>query len=617
MRNRKVIIVFPLAGLVVLGMCWCGAAEPKPAAPRSAKSLVAPGAKIVKLPGEYRFTEGPAVDAKGNVFFSDIPTSRTYKWSVGGKMSLWREDTGGANGLFFDKKGNLLACEGNRERLTSITPKGKVTVLADKYKGKRFNKPNDLWIDPAGGVYFTDPVYGRYKVTQGGEHVYYLSPGGKVVTRVINDMTRPNGVVGTPDGKILYVADHGAGRVYRYKINTLDLPDTSKMLAFLSSDTKLIAIRVQGEDRSKGDPPYVVAGQRVNLVQLRRIMKLAVKINSNRQVLISGDKLALHITIANAVHILDGGVVEANIRFDYGPTVNLTEHSKMSAFLRSGAKLIGIDVRGEDRSKGDPPYMVSGRRVNLLQLRKIIKDAVKDNANPKVFIRSNGNALHGTVANAVAACRDGGVVKTSIGCDYVPRINLPDTIKKPALLSSATRLMIVHVRGEDYSQKDPPYVVSGRRVKLLQLRKIIKDAVKNNANQRVLIRGDKNALHGTVASAVAACCDGGVVKANIRYDYVRMANDPRLHDKRLYDKTLFATVRCDGMTVDDEGNLYLTESAVIVYSPAGKEIERIKVPERPANVCFGGADLGTLFVTARKSVYTVKMRVKGVRPKSK
>jgi len=212
MRNRTANII---AGLVVLGVCWCVVAEPKP----PAKSVVAEGAKVVKLPGKYKFTEGPAVDAKGNVFFTDIPNNRIHKWSVAdGKMSVWREDSGGANGLFFDKKGNLLACEGNRGRVTSITPKGEVTVLADKYDGKRFNKPNDLWVDPAGGVYFSDPVYGRYKVVQGGEHVYYISPDGKKVTRVIDDMTRPNGIVGTPDGKVLYVADHGGRKVYRYDI---------------------------------------------------------------------------------------------------------------------------------------------------------------------------------------------------------------------------------------------------------------------------------------------------------------------------------------------------------------------------------------------------------------
>ncbi|MDP6635349.1 MAG: SMP-30/gluconolactonase/LRE family protein [Phycisphaerae bacterium] len=214
MRNPVSSITALLVGSILLAACLSISAAPKPAA----KSVVAPGAKPVKIVGKFRFTEGPAVDAKGNVFFTDIPNNLIYKYALDGKLSVWREDTGGANGLFFDRKGNLLACEGNRGRVTSTTTKGEVSVLADKYDGKRFNKPNDLWIDPQGGIYFTDPVYGRFKVTQGGQHVYYLSPDGKKVTRVIDDMKKPNGIVGSPDGKILYVADHGGRKVYRYDI---------------------------------------------------------------------------------------------------------------------------------------------------------------------------------------------------------------------------------------------------------------------------------------------------------------------------------------------------------------------------------------------------------------
>jgi gluconolactonase len=232
MRNRTSYIVLTLAGCILLAICWCGAAEPKPAA----KSVVAPGAKPVKIAGKFKFTEGPAIDAKGNVFFTDIPKNLIYKYSLDGKLSVWRKDTGGANGLFVDAKGNLLACEGNRGRVTSTTLKGEVSVLADKYDGKRFNKPNDLWIGPAGGIYFTDPVYGRFKVTQGGQHVYYISPDGKKVTRVIDDMKKPNGVVGSPDGKLLYVADHGGKKVYRYDIVKPGVLSGKKLIAKVACD---------------------------------------------------------------------------------------------------------------------------------------------------------------------------------------------------------------------------------------------------------------------------------------------------------------------------------------------------------------------------------------------
>jgi len=200
-------------------------------------SVVAEGAKVEKLAGGFQFTEGPAADAQGNVYFSDIPNNRIHKWSLDGNLSTFRENSGGANGLYFDDEGHLLACEGGGRRLVSIDPKGNVSVLADQYKGKRFNSLNDLWIDPKGGVYFTDPRYGnREGMEQDGEHVYYLSPDRKKLIRVIDDMVRPNGVIGTPDGKTLYVADHGGRKTFVYTINEDGTLSNKKLFASQGSD---------------------------------------------------------------------------------------------------------------------------------------------------------------------------------------------------------------------------------------------------------------------------------------------------------------------------------------------------------------------------------------------
>jgi len=200
-------------------------------------SVVAEGAKVGKLAGGFKFTEGPAADAKGNIFFTDIPNNRIHKWSLDGKLSTFRKNSGGANGLFFDKDGNLLACEGGGRRLVSITPKGKVKVLADKYNDKKFNSLNDLWIDPKGGVYFTDPRYGRRdNMEQDGEHVYYLSPDRKRIIRVIDDMVRPNGVIGTADGKRLYVTDPGVNETFVYTINADGTLSNKKLFAPEGSD---------------------------------------------------------------------------------------------------------------------------------------------------------------------------------------------------------------------------------------------------------------------------------------------------------------------------------------------------------------------------------------------
>ena len=189
------------------------------AAPALASELVAPGAEVALLAGGFTFTEGPACDAEGNVYFTDIPNERIHKWSVDGKLTTFRENSGKANGLYFDREGNLLACEGGNRRLTSISPGGKVSVLADGFQGKKLNSPNDLWVNPKGGVYFSDPRYGQEDgLEQDGFHVYYLPPDRKELVRVIGDLVKPNGVLGAADGKTLYVADAGGGKTYAYRI---------------------------------------------------------------------------------------------------------------------------------------------------------------------------------------------------------------------------------------------------------------------------------------------------------------------------------------------------------------------------------------------------------------
>ncbi|MDA1013598.1 MAG: SMP-30/gluconolactonase/LRE family protein [Planctomycetota bacterium] len=202
----------------------------------SADDLAAPQAKVEKLAGGFKFTEGPAVDAKGNVYFTDIPNERIHKWSLDAKLTTFREKSGRANGLYFDKDGNLLACEGGSRRLTKVSMKNEVTVLVESFDGKKLNSPNDLWIDPVGGVYFTDPRYGsKDGLEQGGFHVYYRSADGKV-TRVIDDLKMPNGIVGTSDGKTLYVADPGDRKTYRYSIKSPGVLVDRKLHAKSGSD---------------------------------------------------------------------------------------------------------------------------------------------------------------------------------------------------------------------------------------------------------------------------------------------------------------------------------------------------------------------------------------------
>ena len=203
----------------------------------SAANLVAPGTKPVKLAGGFKFTEGPAVAANGDVYFTDIPNNRIHKWSVAdGKLSTFAEETKGANGLFFAEDGSLYACQGLAKRVAAYTADGSgSSSLAKRHDGKKFNKPNDLWIDGKGGVYFSDPNYGNLEHTQDGEHVYYIPPGGEVI-RVADGFKRPNGLVGTPDNSTLYIADIGDKKIYRYAIQSDGTLKDKKLFCESGSD---------------------------------------------------------------------------------------------------------------------------------------------------------------------------------------------------------------------------------------------------------------------------------------------------------------------------------------------------------------------------------------------
>ena len=188
-----------------------------------ADGVVAPGAKLEKLAGDFAFTEGPTRDRAGNVFFVDQPNNRIMEWNTEGKLSTFLQPSGYANGMCFDAHGNLIACADEHNQLWSIAPDKTVTVLITNYQGKYMNGPNDVWVAPNGGMFITDPFYKRSwwdhtNMALAQEEVFYLAPDRKSLTQVTGDLKRPNGITGTPDGKRLYVSDIDAGATWRYDI---------------------------------------------------------------------------------------------------------------------------------------------------------------------------------------------------------------------------------------------------------------------------------------------------------------------------------------------------------------------------------------------------------------
>jgi gluconolactonase len=187
------------------------------------ETIIAPNATLQKISSQFKFTEGPAADKTGAVYFTDQPNDKIWKYDVDGKLSLFMDKTGRSNGMYFDKKGNLITCADEKNELWSISPDKKVTVLFADFQGHRLNGPNDLWIDPKGGIYFTDPYYqrdywGRKSPEIDGQKVYFLPKGKKEAIVVDGDLKQPNGIIGTPDGKHLYVADIRDNKTYKYEI---------------------------------------------------------------------------------------------------------------------------------------------------------------------------------------------------------------------------------------------------------------------------------------------------------------------------------------------------------------------------------------------------------------
>lgn len=226
------------------------------------------GVQLEKLAGDFSFTEGPAADREGNVFFTDQPNDRIMEWSVDGKLSTYMQPSGRSNGMFFDLKGNLWSCADEKNELWLIRPDKKVEIIAREYEGKVFNGPNDVWVAPNGSIYITDPFYKRSwwdhtGMPQDKQCVYYINPDHKTIRRVADDLEQPNGIVGTSDGKTLYVADIKAGKTWSYKIQPDGSLTGKKLFCELGSDGMTIDARGNIYLTGKGVTIFSKTGSRL------------------------------------------------------------------------------------------------------------------------------------------------------------------------------------------------------------------------------------------------------------------------------------------------------------------------------------------------------------------
>lgn len=275
-----------------------------------AEGVVAPGAQLEKLAGDFAFTEGPTCDAHGNVFFVDQPNNRIMEWSVDGKLSTFLQPSGYANGMMLDQQGHLIACADEHNALWSIAPDKSVSILLTNFSGHYFNGPNDVWITPAGGMYFTDPFYKRSwwdhtTMALTNEEVYFLSPDRQKLSRVTTDLVKPNGITGTPDGKQLFVSDIEAHKTWRYDIEVDGSLTHKTLFCPLGSDG--MSIDAEGN--------VYLTGRGVSVFDKtgKEIEHIAVPESWTANVCFFGpDKKRLFITASKSVYAINLKVAGAN-----------------------------------------------------------------------------------------------------------------------------------------------------------------------------------------------------------------------------------------------------------------------------------------------------------------
>ncbi|MDW5287220.1 SMP-30/gluconolactonase/LRE family protein [Formosa sp. PL04] len=275
---------------------------------KKSKQIITNGAELVLISNDYEFTEGPAVDKHGNVFFTDQPNDRILKWDAKTNLvSEYMSPSGRSNGLYFDNQGNLLSAADENNELWQISPDKKVTVLISNYEDEKLNGPNDLWVDNKGGVYFTDPYYQRSwwahkEDQQKSRRVYYMSPNSTNVRIVADDnFIQPNGIIGSPDGEILYIADIGADKTFAYQINDEGTLSNKKLFTNKGSDGMTLD--------NMGNVYLTGNGVTVFNSEGKQIEKIEVPQGWTSNVTFGGrNQNILFITALNSVYTLDMNV---------------------------------------------------------------------------------------------------------------------------------------------------------------------------------------------------------------------------------------------------------------------------------------------------------------------
>ncbi len=558
------------------------------------EALIADGAEPKLLADGFRFTEGPAADSQGGVYFTDIGSNRIHYWdTIKEELSTIRENSGGADGLFVDRKGALWICELREKRLTRLDQEGRYDVIVDSFDGQPLTGANDLWIDPYGGIYFSDSYGGSQRRTD-DHRVFYFSPDGELKL-VADDFYKSNGLQGTVDGKWLYVSDYIENKVYRYQLlEPGKLGERSVFAEYrcdgMTLDEKgnlylctgnqgygIVVFDSQGQELGKielpENPVNVCFGGKdyqtlfISATSGFYSLEMAVRGNeyNSPQKPIFEDEGGLcelikqnvePVRLAHGFRIAQGPATDANGDFYFSDIY----HHRIMKWKFGDASL---SVVREQPGGPDGLYVEADGSVLVCELTGKRFARLKTNGDYEIIAETfRGEPLTG--ANDVYVDTEGGIYFS----DSYPGSNI----------------------------RHPPefcvyYIAPGSSA----LKRIVDDHYKTKG------------IHVSADGEWIYIADYGGRKV---YRYQLLAPG------KLGKKELFIDTRCGGLAVDEKGNVYIStvgdHKGILVYNSEGAFLGRIRYPENTTNATFAGPNRDKLIVTTFKSVYALDMNVRGM-----
>ncbi|NKB68971.1 MAG: hypothetical protein GKR89_18035 [Candidatus Latescibacteria bacterium] len=559
----------------------------------SLTQLIAPDAELRCLANTFKFTEGPAADDEGNIYFVDIGARRIHFWDVKREaLSTIRENSGGADGMFVDAEGSLWICEMHDKRISKIAKDGTYTVVLDSFEGQPFTGPNDLWFDDIGGLYFTDS-YGGHEERGNTTRVFYYTITGELAL-LADDYYKSNGLHGSPDGGWLYIADYLDDKIYRY---TMFLPGQ------LRDQTLFAPYRCDGMAVDEHGNIYLCtgnSGQGVVVLNSDGNMLGTINTPENPHNICFGGPTfsTLYITATHGFYALEMAVCGA---------ANGSPH-RYSRDFGGLADLIQPDVKPQQLTTGfhiaqGPAALPNGdfyfsdlhhNRVLKWEFAQQTHQVIQENVEG-----SDGLAV--TADGTLLICELLGKRLSKITPEGVYEV-IADSFAGVGL-TGANDIYLDREGGLYFSDSYPGF-----------------DATATPTYCVYYIAPDSNELKPIITDLYKG--KGIHISADEKWIYMADFGGRKVYRYELLApgvlgrKELFIDRMCGGLTLDEHGNVYISTvmdaAGIMIYSPQGKLIGQILIPENTTNVTFAGPAGETLVITTFKSVYTVDLQVRGL-----